>query len=741
MRKRLVEWIRPIGEDPELAHRQYLLNIILLGLAVPGLLFGLVMLFLWLMGLSPVAGAISGLGVQPFYALSYWLGRRGRVKLAGYIPATVVFLAMVGSFFQVGLGHISTIGLAMVVVTAGILIGVGAASLFLVLSVLAYIGAGWAQLQGMIPTAIPPSETVVIDAIGLGMGLAVLVVFEWVSTREIRQALKVERRSASLAATQSRQLESLVQERTRSLERRALQLQTAADIARLATQDLELEDLLFQAVHLIRERFGLYYVAIFLLDDTGTWANLAAATGESGQRLLARNHRLAVGSASMVGWVTANLQPRVSQDVEQDPFHFKNPLLPETRSEIAVPLLVGDKLIGALDAQSAQADAFGADEVPAIEALANELAFAIEKARALRNLQRELMRFESAYREQARQSWVRFSRIVDKARVHIASPYAPAEDPGEQVEFPTMAAAKTGGQTVVSRDRREVSVPVRVRGQVVATMSARRTPAEDPWSEEDIALLEAVASQTGLALESARQYADEHRRVAELEVINRISQAVSQHLQLDSLYRVVHSQVNQVLGETDLYIGLYNPERHEISYPYISQDHEVKRARPTPLGEDLASLVIQTRQPLLIQEDAERRARALGAELGTAAAKSWLGVPLMVGDQIIGIMAVLDRKQEYRFSEDDAALLGTLASQVATALQNARLLDEVQRRARRDRLIREIVTKVRRAPDMPSVMRTAAHELRRALNASAASIRLRRAEKPDGREDGEEGEE
>jgi GAF domain-containing protein len=737
MRKRLAEWIRPGSVDPELAHRQYLLNIILLGLAAPGLLFGLVMLVLWLMGLAPPAGAISGLGVQPFYFLAYWLGRRGRVTLAAFIPTTVVFLVMVGSFFQVGLGHVSTVGLAMVVVTAGILMGAGAAGLFMVLSVAAYLAAGWAQMQGLIPTALPAIETVAIDAVGLGLGLAVLVLFEWVSAREIRKALQTERRSASLAATQSRELETLVRERTRSLERRALQLQTAADIARLATEEVELEDLLRRAVHLIQDRFGMYYVAIFLLDETGTWANLAAGTGQAGQRLLARSHRLAVGSASLVGWVTANLQPRLSQDVEEDPYHFRNPLLPETRSEITVPLRVGDRLLGALDIQSKEAGAFHEEEIPAYEALADELAFAIEKARAMRNLQRELMRFESTYREQARQSWVRFARILEEARVHISSPLAPAQ---EQATFETRSEATRLAETAISEDGREVTVPISMRGQVVATMSARRSAAEDPWSEEDIALLEAIASQTALALESARQYAEEHRRVAELEVINRISQAVSQHLQLDSLYRVVHNQVNQVLGETDLYIGIYDPEGNTISFPYISQDHEVKRLPPAPLGEDLASLVIQTRQPLLIQEDAERRARALGAELGTAKAKSWLGVPLMVGDEIIGIMAVMDRKREYRFSEDDAALLGTLASQIATALQNARLLEEVQRRARRDRLIREIATRVRRAPDMPSVMRAAAHELRRALNASAASIRLKRPQGGDGKGSGEEGE-
>jgi hypothetical protein len=166
MRKRIQDWFRPTSEDADIAHSQYLLNIVLVGLAGPGFVFGVIMLILWILRLSPPVGAISGLGVQPFYILAYWLGRKGRVKLAAYIPVTVVFLVMAASFFQVGVGHISTVGIAMVIVAAGILIGAGAATLFVILGIAVYIFSGWAQLNGMITTVLLPSETIIIDAIG-----------------------------------------------------------------------------------------------------------------------------------------------------------------------------------------------------------------------------------------------------------------------------------------------------------------------------------------------------------------------------------------------------------------------------------------------------------------------------------------------------------------------------------------------------------------------------------------------
>ena len=171
-----------------------------------------------------------------FYLISYWLGRRGRVTLAAYIPATVVFLAMAASFWQVGVGHISTIGIAMVVVTAGILIGAGAATLFVLLGILAYILSGWAQMNGLIPTAMLPADTIAIDAIGLGLGLFVLVIFNWISSRELKRSLKLERDLSSRLQQQSRVLEEEVQDRTQSLQRKAAQLETTSEIAKLASE-------------------------------------------------------------------------------------------------------------------------------------------------------------------------------------------------------------------------------------------------------------------------------------------------------------------------------------------------------------------------------------------------------------------------------------------------------------------------------------------------------------------------
>ncbi|MEJ2710024.1 MAG: HAMP domain-containing protein, partial [Anaerolineales bacterium] len=153
-------------------------------------------------------------------------------------------------------------------------------------------------------------------------------------------------------------LEQRVSERTRELERRSLQIQVAAEVARDVSATRDLSELLQRAVNLVRERFGFYHAGIFLVDEKREYVVLRAATGEAGRKMLLQGHKLRIGEMGIVGYATGSGQPRIALDVGIDAVHFQNPLLPETRSEIALPLKSGDQVIGALDVQSKQAAAF-----------------------------------------------------------------------------------------------------------------------------------------------------------------------------------------------------------------------------------------------------------------------------------------------------------------------------------------------------------------------------------------------
>lgn len=171
-----------------------------------------------------------------------------------------------------------------------------------------------------------------------------------------------------------------LQRATNQYRRRSIHLEASAEISRAAASILEPDKLMQTTVDLIRDRFKLYHVSLFLLGEARQWAVVRGSTGDVGRQMVARPHRLAVNGNSMVGWVCAHGQSRIALDVGTDAVHFDNPLLPDTRSELVLPLLVGDRLLGALDVQSSQEAAFDVDDVRSLQSMADLVAVALQNA-------------------------------------------------------------------------------------------------------------------------------------------------------------------------------------------------------------------------------------------------------------------------------------------------------------------------------------------------------------------------
>jgi signal transduction histidine kinase len=181
--------------------------------------------------------------------------------------------------------------------------------------------------------------------------------------------------------TSSKQAEEEQKNLINGMTKRTIQLQTAADIARAATSILDINELLPNVVNLIRDHFEYYYVGIFLRNETNEWAVLRAATGEMGKKMIDDGHRLRVEDSSMIGWCITHRQARIALDVGEDAVRFANPLLPLTRSEIALPLITHADVIGAMTIQSEQPTAFSAVDLTALQAMADLVANALENAR------------------------------------------------------------------------------------------------------------------------------------------------------------------------------------------------------------------------------------------------------------------------------------------------------------------------------------------------------------------------
>jgi len=197
-----------------------------------------------------------------------------------------------------------------------------------------------------------------------------------------------------------------------ALERRTVQLQAAAEVSAIVSSVLDPNELIQRAVELIRERFNLYYVGLFLVDQTsgvGEWAVLRAGTGEAGKKMVTQRYELRVGKGhSIVGECIATGQARVEQDVSKAALYHRNPLLPDTRSELALPLISRGKVIGALTVQSAEPFAFTEEDISILQTMAGQLANAIENARLYKQTEEALKELETIHRSYIRQAWNRY---------------------------------------------------------------------------------------------------------------------------------------------------------------------------------------------------------------------------------------------------------------------------------------------------------------------------------------------
>ena len=237
-----------------------------------------------------------------------------------------------------------------------------------------------------------------------------------------------------------RDLEQQVEERTQALQetnyalqRRAIQLEASAEVAQAITSIFDAKRLLSKTVDLIRDRFGFYHAGIFLLDETKKWAVLQEATGEAGAKMKAQGHRLAVGDTSMVGWTVYHRQPRVTLYAQEDAVRFANPLLPRTRSEMTLPMIMGDEILGVLNVQSTEEAAFDDDDVRTLQSMANQVAVALDNARRVADETRLLEATSPVYRASSRLAQA--STVDEVADAIIASVSETGADGCTVVQF------------------------------------------------------------------------------------------------------------------------------------------------------------------------------------------------------------------------------------------------------------------------------------------------------------------
>jgi len=311
------------------------------------------------------------------------------------------------------------------------------------------------------------------------------------------------------------------------VEERTVQLKAVNDVGRTVSAILNPDVLISRVVNLITDQFGYYYTAIFLLDEKGEWAELKSATGEAGRVLKENKHRLRVNGNSMVGAAISTQEARISLDVEAESTRYENPLLPYTRSEIALPLRIGGHTIGALDVQSTQDAAFGPQEIETLQGMANQVAVAFENARLFASAERNLTETQAIQRQYVLNAWRPLSNRND-------------------MEYSV-------GDDEKKLNDRELQVPLTLRDEIIGGINMI---SDIEWSPEQRGLVETIATQAALALENARLVEESQSSAAREHMLAEITGKLWSSTTIEGILQTAIRELGRALDASEATIEL-----------------------------------------------------------------------------------------------------------------------------------------------------------------------------------------
>ncbi len=324
-------------------------------------------------------------------------------------------------------------------------------------------------------------------------------------------------------------IEELQQNLEKRVEDQTEKLRASNEVGRIASTILNPDDLISRVVNLIAKTFDYYYVAIFLVAENGRWAEIVNATGSAGEILKARRHRLQVGGSSMVGNAISSREAQVAMDVGEAAVRFNNPLLPNTRSELALPLLVGDRVIGALDVQSIREADFKTDDIATLQNLASQVATSIENARLFREMEDALTELRQANRQYIGSAWEEKLQ-ASKLEYSVKSPIIPSTD-----------------------ETKDIAVNLNLRDQPIGYIHMQTN---EEWSQEDQAWVESLATQVAISLENARLVEESNQSALRERLSASIIQKLWSTPSIDGILQTAARELGRALEVSEATIEL-----------------------------------------------------------------------------------------------------------------------------------------------------------------------------------------
>jgi GAF domain-containing protein len=644
---------------------------------VASILYTVLVLTLMIITLATVASAISNYIGQQVLIVTWpalmgilllssliWLARRGRIQAAGAGLVIAILLIITSTIIDSGgINNISAGSYVVAIIIAGIVLGARGALATGAVSTLIVLGIAYGQGSGLL--IIPPSTStpaVVYSAVFIITGLLM-----YQSAQNYSNTLEQVRQTNQELRDLSSSLEDRISERTRDLA-------LAVDVGRRVSRIRDLDQLLTESAEEIRSRFDLYYAQIYLTDHTGRGLVLRAGTGMVGQQLVQAGHRLALAPTSINGMAAAEKRAVLVADTSQSPMFRPNAMLPETRSEASVPLIAGNTVVGVLNLQGSQAGALSTENLPAFEAMASQLATAIENASLIAELTKAQADVEAQTRRLVREGWRDFLDGIQRSQM-LGYRYDGQTQAVEALSELEETATSTSSVQAVAE---QVTMPIVLGGEELGQIRLRLDQTEEMQdSAEQQQLLQSVARQVAQQVENLRLLADAARYRAEAE---------------DALRRLTReSWMN-----------------YENVSPDIVYEYDRKQVVQKTTGPETHTTETGNGQHVLAQ-------------------------PLMIRGEAIGSLEVdLDHEQD----EETATLITAVANQLSNHLESLRLaqtsetaLSQAQQRSEELAQINEIVTAVGASLNLEESLNIVADGLAKTLDVEQVAITLMNEEK------------
>lgn len=510
-------------------------------------------------GLSDIDGALALVAVVCIAALV--LLRRGYVRFTSVMLVVLIWLA--ANFLAAisfGIKDASFISNFAIVLMAGLLIGWKAAVGITTLSIISGVALARAEQIGWVSVSSYPVNFFARDVSIVFVLNAVLIVL---LIDGLEKALKKSRMSVEELASanttlnytqgelQNRSTELVVA--NKQLEMRSQKLHGIAEVARITTAIHSFDQLLPAITSAISEQLGYYHAGLFLLDEQKQYAILRSVNTAEGLRLLNRGYRVAVGSISPVGYIAQTGKPRVTHMSEDSTF-LHNVDFPETRSQIVLPLGSGENIIGVLDIQSRETNAFSQDDLATLSILSDQVAIAVENALLYEQSQTALREADLASRQASKEAWGEYQKTIQiKGYRYDGIKSEPLKD------------AKLS-----RRENDSLLIPVQLRDQTIGCLKLNSSDPSREWTDDELAMMRATAERVALALEGARLLDEAQKRARRESFLSDVTAKLGTSFQLDSILRDTVEELGQTLKNSTVTFQLVNPSTPPAPEPQKS---------------------------------------------------------------------------------------------------------------------------------------------------------------------------